>query len=142
MLILSLALSGCGQGQLSSSTITPTATKMPTLTPTQTFTPTLRPTPTNTFTPTTDPIVVNAHAFMDPILESIKDCDPDYQDDFSDPYSGWPAGRQPYPGQGHEEGTLGYENGEYFVRADKAKFPWNLGDDPNKKITCLQNGII
>jgi hypothetical protein len=135
VLILSLALSGCGQGQLSGSTITPTATIMSTFTPTQTFTPTLRPTPTNTFTPTPDPIIVNAHAFMDPILESIKDRDSDYQDDFSNPYSGWPVGRQPYPGQGHEEGVLGYENGEYFVQADKAKFPWE--GDPNKNITCL-----
>ncbi len=107
----------------------PTATSSPTLTSTPELT--ITTAPTKTLTP--NPIVEEAHAFMDPILKTALDRLPDYQDDFSDPNSGWPVGRQ--PAKGHEEGVLGYENGEYFVTADEAKFPWE--SDSSKKISCL-----
>jgi hypothetical protein len=141
---LVLALTSCNAfAPTSTETPAPTATSLPTftstpeptVTPAPTFTSTPEPTitPAPTKTPTPNPIVVGARAFMDPILKSVMDRPPDYQDDFSDPNSGWPVGRQ--PPNGHEEGVLGYENGEYFVAADEAKFPWE--SDSSKKITCL-----
>jgi len=133
-----LALTSCnGFTPKPAETPALTATSLTTLisTPEPTKTPTPEPTNTSepTKTPIPNPIVVDAHAFMDPILKSVMDRTPDYQDDFSDPNSGWPVGRQ--PPNGHQEGILGYENGEYYVTADEAKFPWEL--DSSKKITCL-----
>ena len=57
VLLITLAVSGCGPGQLLGPTITPspTATLTPTLTPTPTSTPTLTPTATPTSTPTLTP---------------------------------------------------------------------------------------
>lgn len=124
-----LFLVGCSNPTLDPPTPIPQTITPTPIPPTST----LPPTPTNTLTPTPDPIVVEAHAFMDPILESIMDRPPNYQDDFSNPYSGWSSGRQ--PPNGHEEGVVGYENGEYFVMADEAKFTFE--GDSSQKITCL-----
>jgi hypothetical protein len=102
----------------------PTATSIPSLTPT--FTPIPSPTP--------DPIIVQAQTFMNLSLESIADKPPDYQDDFSNPHSGWPVGAQPYNDSGHEDGIVGYENGEYFITAAEAKYPHE--NDPQLAVTC------
>lgn len=47
-------------------------------------------------------------AFVEPILAAIKDRPPDYQDDFSDPASGWDIGQS-------ERGEVGYKDGKYFI---------------------------
>jgi hypothetical protein len=49
-----------------------------------------------------------ARAFAEPILADIADRPPDYEDDFSDPGSGWPGGSTP----GADE--WGYAEDEYF----------------------------
>jgi len=59
------------------ATPTLTATPVPPATPTATATRTPRPTPTNT------PFPAWVNDFTDPILESIEDRPPDFQDDFS-----------------------------------------------------------
>jgi hypothetical protein len=128
--VLVLALMSCNTITLKSTeTPAPIATSLPTLT----STPEPIITPKSTETPILNPIVVNAHSFMDPILKSVTSRPPDYQDNFSNPTSGWPSGRQ--PAAGHDEGILGYENDEYFITADAAKFIFE--EDPAMKITCL-----
>jgi hypothetical protein len=52
-----------------------------------------------------------ARAFADPILAAIADRPPDYEDDFSDPGSGWPSGSTP----GGDE--WGYAEDDYFISA-------------------------
>jgi hypothetical protein len=47
--------------------------------------------------------------FADPILAAIADREPDYQDDFSDPNSGW---ANEYISEGNE---VGYRDGAYFI---------------------------
>lgn len=127
--LLVLLVSACQSSTV--KTVTP-ASPFPE-TPAITETP-LPPTLTPIPTPTTDPIIARAHTFMDPILELIANRPPDYQDDFSDPYSGWPAGIQPHGDSHHEEGIIGYENGEYFITAAEAKYPHE--DDPQRMVTC------
>lgn len=74
------------------------------------------PRPTYTATPIPDWIV----NFTEPILKAISDRSPTYEDDFSNPYSGW------YNGQttGHPDvkifGEKKYDNGEYLVVANGA----------------------
>ncbi|UCC86696.1 MAG: protein kinase [Anaerolineales bacterium] len=58
-------------------------------------------------TPTTSP-ADQARAFAEPILAAIADRPPDYQDDFSDPASGWYSDIW-------ERGETGYKDGTYFV---------------------------
>jgi hypothetical protein len=61
-----------------------------------------------------------ARALAEPILDAIADRPPDYQDDFSNPGSGWGQGAIVDP-SGWEEGRVGYADGEYYVRAAQAK---------------------
>ena len=138
VLALIVTLSACdSSAQKPTNVFQQTATNLPdvnfTKAPTTTYTPTQEITKTPRPTRTPETVIVNAYDFMNPILESISNRPPDYQDDFSNPNSGWPSGRQ--PPNGHEEGILGYENGEYFIMADAAKFPFEM--NPDKKITCL-----
>jgi hypothetical protein len=100
------------------NTPTPTATNTPT--PTVTNTPTITPTPTQTYTPTPSP-AQRARAFAEPILASIADRPPDYQDDFSNPGSGWGTGTS-------DEGQGGYKDGRYFVLAKPNAGFATLGD--------------
>jgi len=89
------------------STITPVSplTPIPTLTP-QPITP-----PAALATPLL-PNPPQARAFADPILAAIADRPPDYEDDFSDPGSGWPI----WPiGLTTAGDAWGYEDGAYFV---------------------------
>jgi hypothetical protein len=94
------------------ATITPTAIPQLTSTPGPTFT----PSPTYTATPLPEWIA----NFTEPILKAIADRSPTYEDDFSNPYSGW------YNGQttGHPNvlisGEKKYDNGEYYVVANGA----------------------
>jgi hypothetical protein len=74
------------------------------LVPTAGATPT--PMPTAILTP--GPAAEQARAFGDPILAAIADRPPDYEDDFSDPSSGWDWSSEP-GGQG------GYISGEHFL---------------------------
>ena len=66
VLLVTLAVSGCGPGQLLGPTITPspTTTLTPTLTPTPTSTPTLTPTATPTNTPTLTPTAASTPTQM------------------------------------------------------------------------------
>jgi hypothetical protein len=101
---------------------------------TRVSTPTAQPSRTPSPTSTPDLVLLEAQTFMDPILGSVAGLTPDFEDDFDDPNSGWPTGFQPNPGEGHEEGVVGYADGEYFVEASEAKFPWE--NNAEKKITC------
>jgi len=60
-------------------------------------------------TPTSD-AADYARAFAEPILAAIANRPPDYEDDFSNPGSGW------YTHQ-DERGAIGYTDGKYFVRS-------------------------
>ena len=92
--------------------VTQTATPQLTSTPRATFTP--RPTYTVTLVPDW---IVN---FTEPILKAIANRPPVYEDDFSDPRSGWYSG----PTSGNPDvlilGERRYDQGEYYVRADGA----------------------
>jgi TolB protein len=50
-------------------------------------------------------------AFAEPILAAIAGRAPDFEDDFSDPGSGWPEGEIP-----EAQGKQGYSGGEYFIQ--------------------------
>jgi Tol biopolymer transport system component/predicted Ser/Thr protein kinase len=56
-----------------------------------------------------------ARAFAESILVAIADRPPDYEDDFSDPASGWGVGGQAFSPD--VEGETGYMDGEYFMIA-------------------------
>jgi hypothetical protein len=120
---------------------TATATPLPTFTPTSTFTPapTLTPSLTPTFTPTPtptpDPVIIQAHAFADPILAAIAERSPNYADDFSNPGSGWEIGTQVNPEVGWEEGETGYVDGEYYLKAAPARYPHG-----SELMTCKAGG--
>ena len=58
-----------------------------------------------------------ARAFAEPILQAIADRRPDYQDDFSNPKSGWTIASY---AEGERAGESGYEDGEYFLVANPA----------------------
>ena len=124
-------LFGCNSLPGLFATITPTitATSTPTLTPTVVPTKTSIPTPTATFAPTW------FIDFAEPILSTIANKPPTYQDDFSDPKSGWGYGKHT---DGWNRGEYGYQDGEYFIVADPAI------DRPSEhtKVTCNTiNGI-
>ena len=57
-----------------------------------------------------------ARAFAEPILAAIAGISPDYEDDFSDPSSGWPSGVGVSGHTSQAEGETGYLDGEYFLR--------------------------
>lgn len=65
--------------------VSPTPTPLPT-TPTPTPIP---PTISPTSLPTTSPLVEQARAFAEPILQAIADHKPDFEDDFSTANKGW-----------------------------------------------------
>jgi TolB protein len=58
-----------------------------------------------------------ARAFAEPILKAIADRRPDYQDDFSNPKSGWTIASY---AEGERAGESGYKDGEYFLVANPA----------------------
>jgi hypothetical protein len=116
---------------LPTSTATPTST----FTPAPTLTPSLTPTFTPTPTPTPDPVVIQAHAFADPILAAIAERSPNYADDFSNPGGGWEIGTQVNPEVGWEEGETGYVDGEYYLRAAPARYPHG-----SELMTCKAGG--
>ena len=102
------------------ATITPEAA-VPVTTPTEAVAAeaTATPAPTRMLqpaaTPTPDRMADQAHAFAEPILAAIANRAPDYEDDFSDPASGWDVGGQAFPPD--VEGETGYIDGEYFLIA-------------------------
>jgi hypothetical protein len=103
----------------SNSLVQQAVTDLPiqTLIPTKHFVETTTPTLTIAPTDTPNPLVEQARAFAEPILQAIANRPPDYQDDFSDPTSGWDI--MSYAG-GERSGKVGYEDGEYFLVADAA----------------------
>lgn len=113
VVFLALGLLGC-QASSAPQFVQPT----PTHEIVETIPPTLAvPTQISVPTNTPDPLVEKTHLFARPILEAIADRPPDYQDDFSDPTSGWDI--MSYAG-GERSGKVGYEDGEYFLVADAA----------------------
>lgn len=113
IVFLVLGLSGC------QSTATPQIEQpVPTHQIVETASPTEAvPTQTSVPTNTPDPLVEQASLFAEPILETIANRPPDYEDDFSDPNSGWDI--RSYAA-GQRSGKVGYEDGEYFLIADAA----------------------
>jgi hypothetical protein len=80
-------------------------------------------------------MVVQGHAFADPILAAIAERPPDYADDFSNPGSGWEVGTQVNEEIGWEEGETGYVDGEYYLKAAPARFPHG-----SELMTCKTGG--
>jgi hypothetical protein len=118
-------LFGCNSlpGLFATNTPTITATSTPTSTPT--VVPTKTPRPTSTATP----LPTWVTGFVQPILSAIADKPPIYQDDFSNPNSGWGYGKRT---DGWYRGEYGYQDGEYFIVADPATtHPPDLN-----KVTC------
>ncbi|MFQ6101234.1 MAG: protein kinase [Anaerolineae bacterium] len=79
----------------------------------------------------TSATVEQARAFAEPILAAIAARSPDFEDDFSDPGSGWNIGTQSREETGWEEGEAGYADGEYFIVAAPAYSPEDTG-----RVTC------
>lgn len=87
------------------------------------------PTKTSIPTSTVTPLPTWVTGFVQPILSAIADKPPMYQDDFSDPKSGWGYGKHT---DGWYRGEYGYQNGGYFIVADPAiTHPPDLN-----KVTC------
>ena len=119
VLSLAFVLSACGTNTLpTASTVSPTSdiqeqvvatkaevsTAIAAITQQPNSTPSiLRPEPT--------PV------FAEPILAAISGRSPDFEEDFSNPNSGWPVTAS---GSGRYVGTVGYKDGEYFIIADPA----------------------
>jgi predicted Ser/Thr protein kinase len=114
-------------------------------TPTVTVTPAagtdvpVAPFPTATLTPRPAVTLVpgssaeQARAFGDPILAAVAGRPPDYEDDFSDPGSGWPIGSS---ADGSE---WGYEGGDYFISLTSL---YPLGPDGNRGISLSSDGAL
>ena len=94
-------------------TVTQTSSPVPSATASRTPAPTA--TKTASSTPTPDPMIVQGNAFALPILEKIATRQPDWEDDFSNPYRGWSAGQLPSQGPGWGGGEAGYLDDAYFV---------------------------
>lgn len=127
--ISTFLLSGCNSFPGLFATITPTITA----TSTPTSTPTTVPTKTSIPTPTATPLPAWVTGFVQPILSAIADKPLMYQDDFSDPNSGWGYGKRT---GGWYRGEYGYQDGEYFIIADPA-----IAHSPDSnKVTCNIEG--
>ncbi len=74
------------------------------------------PAPTRTPAPTSTPTTHPAQTFAEPILAAIADRPPDYQDDFSDPKSGWEV----IYADGRRSLQDGYKDGELVLVANSA----------------------
>jgi len=101
------------------SSIQPIATVTITAIPTRMATSTTRPTATMT------PIPTWITEYADPILKVIANRSPTYQDDFSNPHSGWFNGLLSFPSDHSEggcklEGDKRYWHGEYLISAESA----------------------
>lgn len=122
LLIFAFALAACAQATpLPTPTALPTASDSPTptetLTPPPTFTTTLEPT-TATATMTKTPTPHPAQVFAEPFLTFIAGRPPTFQDDFSQAGQGWRKWND-LPLTGNcETGDVGYEQGEYVLRAE------------------------
>jgi hypothetical protein len=95
-------------------TPTSTSTPTPTFTPAPTLPPSFTPTPTPNPTATPNPMLVQGHAFADPILAAIADRAPFLADNF-DSGSGWYVGVQ--EDREGPVGETGYADGEYYIIA-------------------------
>lgn len=119
--IFAFALAACAQATpLPTPTALPTASVSPTLTETLTPTPTitLTPEPTATATITKTPAPHPAQVFAEPFLTFIAGRPPTFQDDFSQTGQGWRKWNDlPLTGT-CETGDVGYEQGEYMLRAE------------------------
>jgi hypothetical protein len=117
---------GCDTMQLLGSKITPNI--HPTLLPVEqlTVSVTITASPSKIIpsltppTPTTTPIPAWIKEFAEPILKAIANRSPSYQDDFSNPASGWYNG--PTSGQPNVKiaGDKRYWHGEYIISAEGA----------------------
>lgn len=116
LLMANLLLAACGpKDELGGPTILPTPIHTLTPIPILISTPALIPTLVSTSTTTLDPMIVKGFAFADSILVAIANHPPDYQDNFSNPKSGWNVGLLPLAKPGWGLGETGYDNGEYFI---------------------------
>ncbi|RMD60916.1 hypothetical protein D6833_08940, partial [Candidatus Parcubacteria bacterium] len=69
-------------------------------------------------TPVPGSMADQARAFAEPILQAIADRPPDFEDDFSNPGSGWDIGERGPSEDDWEYGETGYTDGEYFIAAN------------------------
>ena len=100
-----------GSGPILSAVAETTATATPTTV--------VQATPTGqTPTEVVSEATAQANAFAEPILNGIAIRPPDYQDDFSNPHSGWETRIE---SESCCYGSVGYQNGEYVVIADPLK---------------------
>jgi len=97
----------------------PTLSALAETTATATPTTVVQATPTGqTPTEVVSEATAQANAFAEPILNGIAIRPPDYQDDFSNPHSGWETRIE---SESCCYGSVGYQNGEYVVIADPLK---------------------
>lgn len=120
-LMFAFVLAACAQATpLPTPTALPTASASPapteTLTPTPTIT--LTPEPTATATVTKTPTPHPAQTFAEPFLTFIVGRSPTLQDDFSQIGQGWRKWSNLRLSGNCERGEVGYEQGEYVLRAE------------------------
>ena len=119
VLSLAFVLAACGTNTLpAASTVSPTRTIREQAIATSTEVSTANATITQQ--PTSTPANLRAEeapVFAEPILADISGRSPDFEEDFSNPNSGWPVTAS---GSGRYSGTVGYKDGEYFLIADPA----------------------
>jgi hypothetical protein len=113
MAVFVLLVSGCvpESQPVSTETSVPTETVF-----TAIVNPTSTPGPTQTATPIPDWVT----SFAEPILKAIADRPPTYQDDFSNPQSGWYDGATSGQPNVLIAGEKGYFEGEYRIVANAA----------------------
>ena len=131
----------------------PIVTSVPPQTSTITFT-TTAPTATANTTPTPRPTLTASPipdwvtSFAEPILKAIENQQPRFQDDFSNPNSGWQIGEvnvvhswsqatPPVPVD-HSVGERGYIDGEYFIVAEKSC----VGTEPNPHVGAYLDFVV
>ncbi len=121
LLMFAFVLVACAQAApLPIPTALPTASASPapTETLTTTPTPTFVPEPTATATITQTPTPHPAQTFAAPFLTFIAERPPRFQDDFSQTGQGWRKWSDLRLSGNCERGEVGYEQGEYVLRAE------------------------
>jgi len=119
LLMFAFVLVACAQATpLQTATPLPTATVSIVPTETLTLTATLTPEPTATASLTPTPTPHLAQIFAEPFLAFIAGRPPTFQEDFSQTGQGWRKWNN-LPLDGYcERGDVGYEQGEYVLRAE------------------------
>ena len=120
-------LFGCNSLPGLFATITPTVTATSTPTSTPTATPTRTPLPTPTVMPTPAWIT----DFAEPILNALKDREPDFVDNFSTANKGWKGWN-----------AMWFQDGNYKIKDGVIRFNINKGDAAFSNQTLDQKDFV